>query len=1044
MRFRKLPHLILVALSVMLVPAWADPAPSPTDSEASAGLELTPDERRWLSEHPVIRLGIDPAWEPFEFFDDNGRYRGMASEYIALLSDKLGIEMEPVSGLTWAEVIASAKSGALDVLPCVVETPQRREYLEFTQSYLDFPMVIVTRDDASFISGLDDLAGQRIGVVKGYATVDLIRLNYPNLELVEFTTLEEGLETLSLGRVNAFVDNLATIVTGIKRSNITNIKVAAQTPFSFKLSIGVRKDWPELVGILNKALASITNDQIHQIHDNWIRIKFEHGVDIPFVAKVGLLCAAIVLLVLTVIFIWNRRLLQEVQRRTRAERTLARRNRILEQLSEHQPLEKILEDLVRSVEAEHSDLLCSVLLLDSQGKTFNVVIAPTLPDFYNDAVTGLAIGEGVGSCGHAAFTGERVIAEDIYTHPNWAPFQDLVRRTNLRSCWSEPILSTRGLVLGTFALYYLEPRRPRRLELELIEEIAVQAALAIEHYSSAESLRKLSLAVEHSPNAVLITDRNGVIEYINPRFSEITEYSPAEVLGNTPRMLQADVLPEGHQDELWKAVSAGREWSGEVRNRKKSGALYWTHDLISPIVDGQGNITHFVWLQEDVTEARANNEKLSYQASHDALTGLLNRHEFERRLSHARRTAEQENCEHTLCFLDLDQFKVVNDTAGHVAGDALLKQFAALLKQQLRRQDAIARFGGDEFALLMEHCSVEQARQKAESLRQIVESHNFSWEDQIFSVGVSIGLAPINSASGTPSDILRHADIACYAAKDSGRNRLNVYEPDDELLRMRSGEMLWARRISRALEFGGFTLFVQSVVSLREDDAPPTYEVLLRMTDDDGNLLLPGAFLPSAERFNLINRVDRWVIDEAFAWMKKNQTMIGDRLTLAINLSGQSLGDAELLSHLVDQFRSGVVSGECVTFEITETAAIANLDSAKQFISQLKQYGVTFALDDFGSGLSSFGYLKNLDVDFLKIDGMFVRDLIRNPIDAAMLKSINEIGHVMGKKTIAECVECAEVLERLKKIGVDYAQGYEIQRPFPIGDLLDDSISKAG
>jgi diguanylate cyclase (GGDEF)-like protein/PAS domain S-box-containing protein len=858
---------VLLAAVVPAALAGAPPPAAASAAAADATLELSAAQRRWLAEHPHIRLGVDPAWEPFEFIDADGRYAGMAADYMALLGSRLGVRMEVVEGLAWSQVIEAAQRGEIDILPCVLETPQRRDYLAFTRSYLDFPMVVATRDDASFISGVEDLRGSRVGVVKGYATVDLLRTNHPDLTLVEIVTLEEGLKLLSLGRIDAFVDNLASIASAIKHSSITNIKVAAPTPYSFKLSIGVRKDWPELVGILDQALASLSADETSRIQDNWIRIRFERGLDVPLAWKAAMLAAVVVPLGMGVIFLWNRRLLREVARRT----------------------------------------------------------------------------------------------------------------------------------------------------------------------------RKLSLAVEYSPNAVLITDREGRIEYANPRFSEITGYPASEVIGRTPRLLQLDDCVQEAQQALWAAIESGTEWRGELRCRRKDGVAYWSRDLVAPIVDGLGTVTHFVWLEEDVTESRHSREQIAYQASHDALTGLLNRHEFERRLELSLLELGNGPREHALCFLDLDQFKIINDTVGHVAGDELLRQIAVLLGKHLRRRDHVARFGGDEFAILMEDCACDTARAKVEELRQAIEHYRFVWAERVFSLGVSVGVAPVNATVGSFSDALRHADIACYAAKDSGRNRIHVYQADDELLQQRSGEMLWAPRITRALERDRFVLFVQPIAPVRAREAPPMHEVLLRMVDDDGSLLLPGAFLPAAERFNLATRIDRWVVDRLMRWLDSHQASLVPGSIFAVNLSGASLGDAELLEHLVRRFESGVCTRVRIQFEITETAAIGNLSAARHFIERLRAFGVAFSLDDFGSGLSSFGYLKNLDVDYLKIDGMFVRDLLGDPVNVAMVKSINEIGHVMGKQTIAEFVEDAQVLAELRRIGVDYAQGYGIGRPMPIDDLLAPS-----
>jgi diguanylate cyclase (GGDEF)-like protein len=445
-------------------------------------------------------------------------------------------------------------------------------------------------------------------------------------------------------------------------------------------------------------------------------------------------------------------------------------------------------------------------------------------------------------------------------------------------------------------------------------------------------------------------------------------------------------------------------------------------------------------LQDRIDEATS---RLSYQASHDALTGLPNRREFELRMERALSSAREQNMAHTLCYLDLDQFKVVNDTCGHVAGDELLRQIAALLQTRLRDRDTLARLGGDEFGVLLQGCSLEQAQPIAELLQRLVKEYRFAWQDKSFTIGVSIGLVPISAESEGLSNLLRYADAACYAAKDRGRNRVHVYQAEDAELLKRQGEMQWVTRISRALEENRLRLYVQPILPLNPHTAADShYEMLLRMLDDDGELVLPMAFIPAAERYNLMTSIDRWVIGAAFsAFHQLFPHAPNDHSLCTINLSGQSLCDEKILDLIERQFILNKVPYAAICFEITETAAITNLTEAIRFIQTLKAKGCKFSLDDFGSGLSSFTYLKNLPVDFLKIDGAFVKDMESDPMDRAMVESINHIGHVMGLKTIAEFVESEWIYERLKLIGVDYVQGNWLIEPQPLSSLMGGKLS---
>jgi len=429
-------------------------------------------------------------------------------------------------------------------------------------------------------------------------------------------------------------------------------------------------------------------------------------------------------------------------------------------------------------------------------------------------------------------------------------------------------------------------------------------------------------------------------------------------------------------------------------------------------------------------------QKIFYLARHDALTGLVNRHEFESLLKQAVLSVKDTREKHALCLFDLDQFKVVNDTSGHMAGDEMLKQLSELLRKKVNDSGVLARLGGDEFGLLLKNRTLFQVKKIVQDILVMIDEFRFSWEEKTFSVSVSAGIAMIDKDTTSHTENLKQADIACYAAKDAGRNRLNVYNDKDETLSEQSDQMLWVPKITEALEENRFRLFAQEIRPTSKFMNHCDYEILVRLQEEDGTMVPPGAFLPTAERYNLITKIDYWVIDQVFSWLAKNAQKINPHSHFSINLSGQSLGDTRVLDYLCELLESNIVNPSSIHFEVTETMAIANLKIANQFIKTIKKYGCGFSLDDFGSGLSSFGYLKNLAVDTLKIDGIFVRDILDDPIDAAMVNSINAIGHVMGLKTIAEFVESQEIADKLIEIGVDYLQGYGIAKPVPIDDIL--------
>jgi diguanylate cyclase (GGDEF)-like protein len=469
----------------------------------------------------------------------------------------------------------------------------------------------------------------------------------------------------------------------------------------------------------------------------------------------------------------------------------------------------------------------------------------------------------------------------------------------------------------------------------------------------------------------------------------------------------------------------------------RDGRKIAIEDSAAPIRDRHGRIAGVVMVFHDVSHTRELAQQLSWQASHDALTGLINRNEFENRLRHALASARDEGHQHALLYLDLDQFKVVNDTCGHVAGDELLRQLSDINQAQMRASDTLARLGGDEFGVLLERCPQEQACRVAENLRRNMKDYRFAWENKSFEISASIGVVGIHAESGDLAHVLSAADMACYAAKESGRNRIHVYHESDTELLQRQGEMFWVARINQALEENLFLLYRQAIVPTNGlSENMEHYEVLLRLRADDGTIIAPGDFIPAAERYNLMPAIDRWVVQNLFIQQREALRSAGRNTgcdcLVAINLSGASFSDGHFLDFVRARLETHAIPPERICFEITETAAIANLTHATHFMKELRALGCRFSLDDFGSGLSSFGYLKNLPVDFLKIDGALVRQVADNPIDLAMVEAINGIGHVMGMRTIAEFVENQAIRDKLVAIGVDYVQGYGVEMPRPL------------
>ncbi len=514
--------------------------------------------------------------------------------------------------------------------------------------------------------------------------------------------------------------------------------------------------------------------------------------------------------------------------------------------------------------------------------------------------------------------------------------------------------------------------------------------------------------------------------------------TPLDIIGKN----DSEIVPDNNAkryraDDLGVLESCVPKLNYEEKRIDKNGAgQRWLRTSKIPLLDSEGKLYGLLGCYEDVTESRLLSQELEYLASHDALTGLVNRREFERRLARVLETAQRDRSCHALCYLDLDQFKVVNDTCGHPAGDELLNLLGTVLQKQVRQLDTLARLGGDEFGVLMEYCSLEHAEIVAGKLRTAVAEFRFTWEGRSFNIGASIGVVPIEASTGTMTELLVKADSACYAAKDMGRNRIHIYRDDDLDLAQRHGEMQWVSKIHEALQDNRFVLYAQPIVPLNSKQGQGKHcEILIRLLADDGQTILPGAFFPAAERYNISPRLDRWVVENTLNWLGSNAVRLNSLSMCSINLSGHSLNDDQFQNFVSNHLEKLRIPPEKICFEITETAAISNLSRAIRFIVGLKEQGCRFALDDFGSGLSSFAYLKNLPVDYLKIDGMFVADILEDPIDFAMVRSINEIGQLMGKETIAEFVESGAIRHKLESIGVNYIQGYAVGPPVPIDEI---------
>ena len=546
------------------------------------------------------------------------------------------------------------------------------------------------------------------------------------------------------------------------------------------------------------------------------------------------------------------------------------------------------------------------------------------------------------------------------------------------------------------------------------------------------------LALQSLAEAIIATDKDGRITFLNPAAEHLTGSGAAGALGKlledivslvdeTDRRLLSDpvhqALTTGAPVNLSRRALLLSRTNGNERSIELSA---------SPIRNSAQELIGAVVLLHDVTEMRGLARQMSYQATHDALTGLVNRREFERRLEEAIESGHRGDGQHVLCYLDLDRFKIVNDSSGHLAGDSMLREVAKLLRDAVRDSDTVGRLGGDEFGTLLVGCPLDKARQIADDLTRSVGEYRFVWKDKIFNIGVSVGLVEISRESGTLEELLAAADTACYVAKKQGSGRVVVYSARDEALARHTGEIQWLQRLQGALKENRFHLYQQVIVAAHGDDGGPALEVLLRLQDEAGHELPPSEFMRAAERYRLMGLVDRWVVQTTFAALGRGAIPVPAHRSVAINISGQTLGDAQFLEFVVECFDTSGVAPAQVCFEINESAVVAKLDHARRFVGVLHGMGCQFALDDFGSGVGSFSNLKNLPLDYLKIDGSFMRNLERDTVNQAMVAAMIKLARTLNFKVIAEQVEDAASVDVARRMGVDYLQGYAIGRPQPL------------
>ncbi|MDO6567537.1 EAL domain-containing protein [Alteromonas sp. 1_MG-2023] len=720
--------------------------------------------------------------------------------------------------------------------------------------------------------------------------------------------------------------------------------------------------------------------------------------------------------------------IRDVTKRKQNELREKARSQVLELITSGELLKTVLEAIVSSVELNNPEMMCSILILDESGNHLLSGIGTSLPDFYTHAIDGVQIGIGVGSCGTAAYINERVIVPDIETHPYWKGFKELAGSANLGSCWSEPIRSTRGDVLGTFAIYHSEVNYPSEEDLSLIEQTASLASIAIEKNRSEETLKRAASVFTHANEGIIITDASATIIEVNDTFCRITGYSKSEVLGKNPKILQSGRHPHQFYTNMWEKLDSTGHWRGEIWNCRKDGEVYPEMLTISAVKGTDGRVQHYVSLSTDISEIKLNQGKLERIAHYDLLTNLPNRVLLAKRLNQSIMHSQLQESSLAVAFMDLDGFKAINDNYGHDVGDQFLVEVSKSLKASLRAGDTIARIGGDEFIIIMDNLNEFSDCEHVLSRLLKAASAPLTIAGAVMQVSASIGVSVYPQDNVDADQLIRHADQAMYVAKQAGKNRYHQFDLEQDNAINSNNKSIDNVRV--ALERGEFVLHYQPKVNMSTGEVIGV-EALIRWEHPESGLIPPLDFLPVIEGHDVSLALGEWVIDAALLqisrWKKR-----GIHLAVSVNISAHQLQQENFTSRLKSLLDAHPdVNHSYLELEILETSALQDTFQISSTMNTCQELGVNFAIDDFGTGYSSLTYLKRLPAYLIKIDQSFIRDMLEDTDDLAIVEGVVGLAKTFKREVIAEGVESVDHGVALIRLGCVLAQGYGIAKPMP-------------
>ena len=719
----------------------------------------------------------------------------------------------------------------------------------------------------------------------------------------------------------------------------------------------------------------------------------------------------------------------DVTERELALRREKMRSEVLEGLAQGKPSTEILGDIIRLVGSEQPDARCAIMQVDKDGQHLSICAAPSLPAAYQQALNGLKIDAGIGSCSLAAATGQRVIIPDIQAHPFLPEFKSLALRTDTAACWTEPILSSSGKLLGTFSIYRTRPGEPNAAQIKLIEQMSKLAGISMERQQDEESLRLSATVFQTSSEAIVITDEHNRIITVNPAFSQITQYTPEEVIGRDPKLLSSGSQGVDFYREMWHSIISTGKWRGEILNRRKNGEVYAEWLNISTVYDAANNVQQRIAIFSDITDKKRTEAIIWEQANFDTLTGLPNRRLFHDRLAQELKKADREDIHVALMFIDLDHFKEVNDTLGHDAGDRLLQDAARRIAKCVREADTLARLGGDEFTVILPGLSdMERLENIADSIIHSL-SLPFQLDASTVYVSASIGITLFPSDARDIGSLLKNADQAMYVAKSQGRNRFSYFTASmQETARMR---LQLSNDLRGALEKGQLEVYYQPIIELATGHVSKA-EALTRWHHPSLGMVSPTTFISLAEDIGLINAIGDWVFQQAamqaLKW-KLNKAPHLHTVQISVNKSPRQFIAGEVNLDIVDWLRKLELPAACIVIEITEGLLMDDRTEVRETLLAYRDAGIQVSLDDFGTGYSAMSYLQRFDIDYIKIDQSFVRNMVNSHGDQAIVEAIIVMAHKLGMKVIAEGVETAQQRDILAAAGCDYGQGYLFARP---------------